>query len=151
MPIGNLLIYLSLLLTIIGIITCFLRLKTKKDKFIRYSKIITLLLFITISITLAYLYILFLSADISIEYVWQYTSITHPLEYKFAGVLAGMAGSLLFWIWAIITPWLYEEIKTIKKPVNEDIKDWTRIVLFIVITVMMSILILYDILSQTPI
>jgi cytochrome c-type biogenesis protein CcmF len=149
MPLGNLLIYLSLLLSIIGIIMCFLRLKTKKYKFIRYSKIITFLLFITISITLAYLYILFLSADISIEYVWQYTSITHPLEYKFAGVLAGLAGSLLFWIWAIITPWLYEEIKAIKKPVNEDIKDWTRIVLFIVITVMMSILILYDIFKPT--
>lgn len=146
---GNLLIYLSLLLTIAGIVISFLRLKTKEDKFLRYSRIITALLFSMISITLVYLYILFFTTDISIDYVWRYTSITHPLQYKFAGVLAGMAGSLLFWIWAIITPWLYEEIKTIKRPVNKDIRDWTRIALFTVMIILMFILILHDIFKPT--
>ncbi len=146
---GNLLIYLSLFLTIAGIIISFLRLKTKEDKFLRYSRIVTTSLFATISITLVYLYILFFTADLSIDYVWRYTSITHPLQYKFAGVLAGMAGSLLFWIWAIITPWLYEEMKTIKRSVNEDIRDWTRIALFTVMTILMFILILHDIFKPT--
>ena len=149
MPLGNLLIYLSLFLALIGIIISFLRLKTKEDNFLRYSRIITTLLFATISITLVYLYILFFTADISIEYVWQYTRITHPPHYKFAGVLAGMAGSLLFWIWAIIAPWLYEEMKTIKRPVNEDIRDWTRIALFAVMTILMCVLILHDIFKPT--
>ncbi|UCD13300.1 MAG: cytochrome c biogenesis protein CcsA [Thermoplasmatales archaeon] len=149
MSIGNLLVYLSLFLAIIGILLSFLRLKTKEDKFLQVSRIITTLLFATISITLVYLYILFIKADISIDYVWRYTSITHPIQYKFAGVLAGMAGSLLFWIWAIITPWLYEEMKTIKRSVNEDIRDWTRIALFIVMTVLIFILILHDIFKPT--
>ena len=149
MSAGNFLIFLSLFLAITGIVISFLRLKTKEDKFIRYSRIVTTSLFATISITLIYLYILFFTGDISIDYVWRYTSITHPLQYKFAGVLAGMAGSLLFWIWAIITPWLYEEIKTIKRPVNENIRDWTRIALFMVMTILMFILILHDIFKPT--
>ena len=149
MSTGNFLIFLSLLLAITGIVLSFLRLKTKEDKFLRYSRIVTTSLFATISITLVYLYILFFTADLSIDYVWRYTSITHPLQYKFAGVLAGMAGSLLFWIWAIITPWLYEEIKTIKRSVNEDIRDWTRIALFTVMTILMFILILHDIFKPT--
>jgi len=149
MATGNLLIYLSLLLAIVGIITSFLRLKTKEDKFLIYSRIVTIFLFTTVSIVLAYLYILFITADVSINYVWQYTSVTHPLHYKFAGVLAGMAGSLLFWIWAVITPWFYEELRTIKKPVNEDNRDWMRIVLFIVITILIFILILYDLFKPT--
>ena len=151
MSIGNFLIFLSLFLTITGIVISFLRLKTKEDKFLRYSRIITTSLFATISITLVYLYILFFTADLSIDYVWRYTSITHPLQYKFAGVLAGMAGSLLFWIWAIITPWLYEEIKTIKRSVNEDIRDWTRIALFTVMTILMFILILHDLFKPTAV
>jgi cytochrome c-type biogenesis protein CcmF len=149
MSIGTILIYLSLILAIIGIATSFLRLKNKKDKFLLYSRIITILLFVTISLTLVYLYILFFTADLSVEYVWQYTSNTHSIQYKFAGVLAGMAGSLLFWIWAITTPWLYEELRTIKKPVNEDIRDWTRIILFIVISILIFTLILYDVFKPT--
>lgn len=149
MSIGNILMYLSLILAITGIAVSFLRLKTKKDKFLRFSRIITTLLFATISITLIYLYILFLTADISFEYVWQYTSTTHPLHYKFAGLLAGMAGSLLFWIWAIITPWFCEEIKSVKKPINEDIRDWTRIALFTVMLILMFILSLYDVFKPT--
>ena len=146
---GNLLIYISLLLAITGIVISFLRLKTKEDKFLRYSRIITTSLFVTISITLVYLYILFFTADLSIEYVWRYTSVTLPLQYKFAGVLTGMAGSLLFWIWAIITPWLYEEMKTKKRSVNEDVRDWTRIALFMVMIILMFILSLYDIFKPT--
>jgi len=149
MSIGTILIYLSLILAIIGIVTSVLRLKNKKDKFLWYSRIITILLFVTISLTLVYLYVLFFTADLSIEYVWQYTSNTYSIQYKFAGVLAGMAGSLLFWIWAITTPWLYEELRTIKKPVNEDIRDWTRIVLFIVISILIFTLILYDVFKPT--
>jgi len=149
MPAGNLLIYLSFILVTIGIITSILRLKTKEYRFLQYSRLFTVLLFISISVTLVYLYILFLTSDISIEYIWQYTSTTHPIHYKIAGVLAGMDGSLLFWIWAIITPWLYVEIKTIKKPINEDIREWTRIGLFIVMLILIYILLLHDIFKPT--
>jgi len=66
-------------------------------------------------------------------------------------VLAGMAGSLLFWIWVIITPWLYEELKSIKKNVNEDLKDWTRIISFSVLVILLFVLILYDLFKPTAI
>ena len=150
MSIGNPLIYLSLILSIAGIIISFLHIKTKENNFLWLSRIITISLFATISFILIYLYILFFTADLSIQYVWQYTSVTHPPHYKFAGLLAGMGGSLLFWIWTIITPWLYEEIRTIKRPVDEDVRDWLRIILFIVMIILIFILIIYDIFKPTP-
>jgi len=149
MSIGDFLIYLSLLLAIIGIVISFIRIKTKEAKFILYSKIITACLFSTITIALIYLYILFITTDISFEYVWQYTSINHPIQYKLSGVLAGMSGSLLFWIWAIIIPWLYEEIKSRKIKENEDMKDWTRVALFSVMTILIFILSLHEIFKPT--
>jgi cytochrome c-type biogenesis protein CcmF len=149
MPAGNIFIYISFFLVIIGIFTSILRLKTNDYKFLQYSRLVTVLLFLTISATLIYLYILFLTSDISIEYVWQYTSVSHPIHYKIAGVLAGMAGSLLFWVWAIITPWIYVEIKTIKKPINEDIREWTRIGLFIVMLILIYVLLIHDIFKPT--
>jgi len=151
MSIGNLLMYCSIIFSIGGIILSVLHLKKKDKKYLNYSKIVTLLLFVTISIALAYIYFTFLTSDLSLEYVWRYSRVTHPIQYKFAGVLAGMSGSLLFWIWAIIAPWFYEEIKTIKKPNNESIQDWIRIVLFSVIVVLVFILLLHDIFKQTAI
>ncbi|KYK30507.1 MAG: hypothetical protein AYK22_03710 [Thermoplasmatales archaeon SG8-52-3] len=149
MPVGNLLIYLTFIFTIVGIITSFLRLKTKEDRFLMYSRIVTVLLFTTISFILVFLYILFFTADVNFDYVWRYTSVTHPFHYKFAGVIAGLAGSLLFWIWAIITPWFYEEIRIIKRSVNNDTRDWIRIFVFIVMAILIFILILYDLFKPT--
>jgi cytochrome c-type biogenesis protein CcmF len=151
MSIGTILIYLSLILAIAGILSSYLRLKTKEDKFLQYSRIITIFLFAMVTLTLLYLYVLFFIGDVSIEYVWKYSSITHPLQYKFAGVLAGMAGSLLFWIWAIVLPWFYEEMKTIKKYVDEDTREWTRIALFSVVTVLIFVLSLHDIFKSTAV
>jgi cytochrome c-type biogenesis protein CcmF len=150
MPIGNLPIYLSLVLALIGIIFSLFHLKSKNKKFIMYSRITTILLFATITTTLLYLYVLFITSDVSFDYIWRYSSTDLPLQYKFSGLLAGMSGSLLFWIWAIITPWLYEEIKMIKKPVNKEILDWTRISIFIVISLLMVILSLHEIFNRTP-
>ncbi len=150
MSIGNLPIFICLFLALIGIVFSLFHLKTKKKFFLFYSRIITILLFATVTTILLYLYILFLNSDVSFDYVWRYTSINLPIQYKFAGVLAGMSGSLLFWIWAIITSWSYEEIKRIKKPANMEILNWTRISLFIVIFVLMFILSLHDIFKTTP-
>jgi cytochrome c-type biogenesis protein CcmF len=157
MSFENLPIYICLILTLIGIIFSVLRLKSKNSNYISYARFITILLFVVITFTLIYLYYLFLVSDISIDYVWRHCSNDLALQYKFAGVLAGMAGSLLFWIWAIITPWFIEEIKTLKyslnkknkKSVDLDTLDWTRIFLFMVIFVLLFILNLHDIFKPT--
>ena len=96
-----------------------------------------------------YLYTLFLTSDVSVDYVWSHTKSTYPLIYKISGVLAGMAGSLLFWIWMMIIPWFYEEIKAIKRPVNKELMDWTRIALFSIMGVMLFILSLHNLFDLT--
>ena len=108
MPLGNLLIYISLILAFIGIVLSVMRLKNKGTKILLYSRLNTFLLFTTVSIAMIYLYTLFLTSDVSVEYVWNYTKSNYPLIYKISGTLAGMAGSLLFWIWMMIIPWFYE-------------------------------------------
>ncbi len=110
---------------------------------------ITILSFSVISITLLYLYILFFTGDVTVSYVWQYTRTSHPLIYKFSGVLGGMAGSLLFWIWAIITPWFYEEIKSVKKSIDFATRDWIRIAVFSIIAILTFVLSLHDIFKPT--
>ncbi|MCK5310362.1 MAG: cytochrome c biogenesis protein CcsA, partial [Thermoplasmata archaeon] len=88
--------------------------------------------------------------DVSVEYVWSHTKSNYPFIYKLSGTIAGMAGSLLFWIWMIIIPWFYEEMKAIKKPVDDKLMDWTRIALLSVLGVMLFILCLHNIFDLTP-
>ena len=150
MPSGNLLIYVSLILTFIGIALSVMSLKTREARFILYSRLNTVLLFTTISVSMIYLYVLFLTSNVSVGYVWSYTKSTHPLIYKVSGVLAGMAGSLLFWIWMMIIPWFYEEMKAIRRPVDRDLMDWTRITMFSIMAVMLFILCLHKLFDPTP-
>ena len=149
MQFGNVLIYISLILTFIGIVLSLIRLKTKDTKILLYSRLVTVILFTTISAATIYLYYLFLSSDVSVDYVWSHTKSNYPFIYKLSGTIAGMAGSLLFWIWMIIIPWAYEEIKAIKKPVNKDLMDWTRITLLSVMGVMLFILCLHKLFDPT--
>ncbi len=150
MEFGNALVNISLVLSIIGIILSILRIKTKQDNLEQYARMVSLFLFITISATLLYLYILFITSDLSVLYVWTYTDSSYSLVYKLSGVLAGMDGSLLFWIWLVILPWFYEEMKAIKKPKDTDLMDWTRVFLFGVLAVLLLILSAHEIFSLTP-
>ncbi len=150
MQFGNLLIYASLVLTFIGIVLTLIRLKTKDAKYLLYSRLVIVILFTTISSAMIYLYSLFLTSDVSVEYVWSHTKSNYPFIYKLSGTIAGMAGSLLFWIWMIIIPWFYEEMKAIKKPVDDKLMDWTRIALLSVLGVMLFILCLHNIFDLTP-
>ena len=143
-------IYASLVLTFIGIALTLIRLKTKDAKYLLYSRLVIVILFTTISSAMIYLYSLFLTSDVSVEYVWSHTKSNYPFIYKLSGTIAGMAGSLLFWIWMIIIPWFYEEMKAIKKPVDDKLMDWTRIALLSVLGVMLFILCLHNIFDLTP-
>ncbi len=51
------------------------------------------------SVTLFLLVYLFLSSDMSYNYVWQYSSTDLGSLYKLSGVWAGAQGSFLLWIW----------------------------------------------------
>ena len=140
MALGNLLVLAGIVISILGIIFSFLRLKTKDVMFTLYSRFTTFFLFILITGLMLWLYWLFISSDVSIAYVWAHTKPTYSIWFRLSGALAGMSGSLLFWIWMIIIPWFYEEVKATRRPADDDLMDWTRIFIFITLAVMLFIL-----------
>jgi len=114
------------------------------------SKLTSILLFATVTGALLLLYAYFLASDMSIKYVWEYSSVSLPLEYKISGVLAGMAGSLLFWIWCMTFSWFVEEINDFRKPKSTALMGWTRAIMMIIIAIFLYFLIIRDLFAETP-
>ncbi|UCE37336.1 MAG: cytochrome c biogenesis protein CcsA [Thermoplasmata archaeon] len=85
-----------------------------------------------------------------IKYVWEYSSTQAPLEYKIAGVLAGMKGSLLFWIWCMGFSLFVEEIIDLRKPKNKVLMNLTRAIMMIIIAIFLYFLITRDLFAETP-
>ncbi len=146
---GNYVIYLNIALALLAVVFSLLRIKGYGERFESFAKIASILLFVTVSFTLLYLYYLFLTSDVSVEYVWEYSNADHPLKYKLSGVLAGMAGSLLFWIWAVTIPWVEVELVSRKKGLDPKFMAWTRIGIMVVLLVLLYILSLHDIFKPT--
>jgi cytochrome c-type biogenesis protein CcmF len=114
------------------------------------SKITSIFLFITLTASLLLLYIYFITSNMNIEYVWEYSSTQAPLEYKIAGVLAGMKGSLLFWIWCMGLSLFIEEIVDLKKPKNKVLMNLTRTIMMMIIAIFLYFLITRDLFAGTP-
>jgi cytochrome c-type biogenesis protein CcmF len=140
MPEGNGIIYLGLVLAIVGVVVSILRFYTRDEKLIRVAQIASIALFGVLTASVAFLYYLFISGDVSYEYVWEYTKTDHELKYKVSGTIAGMAGSLLFWAWMIAIPWFYEELRAMRRPVDQDVMDWTRVAVLMTIIAFLYIL-----------
>jgi cytochrome c-type biogenesis protein CcmF len=85
-----------------------------------------------------------------IMYVWEYSSTQAPFEYKIAGVLAGMEGSLLFWIWCMSLSMFTEEIIDLRKPKNRVLMNLTRAIMMIIIAIFLYFLITRDLFAETP-
>jgi cytochrome c-type biogenesis protein CcmF len=96
------------------------------------------------------LYYYFIKADVSVGYVWKYTNTSYSLTNKISGVLGGLGGSLLFWIWMIIIPWFYIEIKSLRRPIDKDLMLWFRVILYATIAILLFILSLHKIFEPTP-
>jgi cytochrome c-type biogenesis protein CcmF len=156
MDIGALLLYLALILALGSGFFAFLQLISHKkgdssrmDVFGYYSKLTAILLFITVTVTLLLLYIYFITSNMDIRYVWDYSTTKAPLEYKMSGVLAGIPGSLLFWIWCIVLPWFVEEIIDLKTPKNQVLMALTRAIMMIISIIFISFLITRDLFAPT--
>ncbi len=156
MNIGTIIVYLSFVFALLTMILCIINLIAKwqkkkiPEKMPLVTKLFSILFFITISSALLLLYIYFITSNMDIEYVWEYSSSQAPLEYKIAGVLAGMKGSLLFWIWCIGLSLFVEEIVDLKKPVNKVVMNLTRAITMIVIAIFFYFLITMDLFAVTP-
>jgi len=150
MALGNGIVYLSLFLAIGGMITSLLRLRGWDRRFLDYSRLITFVLFFLITGIVVYYYYIFLTSDMTYQYVYQYSSVDLEAKYKFSAVLAGLAGSMLFWIWWIIIPWFIEEVRAMGRKVDSDTLDIARLVTFGVMAMLIYVLSTYDPFALTP-
>jgi cytochrome c-type biogenesis protein CcmF len=150
MALGNGIVYLSLVLAIGGMITSLLRVRGWDRRFLLYSRFITFILFFLITGIVVYYYYIFLTSDMTYSYVYQYSSVDLEAKYKFSAVLAGLAGSLLFWIWWIIIPWFIEEVRAMGRKIDTDTLDIARLATFGVLAVLIYVLSLYDMFALTP-
>ncbi len=147
---GNVVVYASLVLALAGIAASLVRLRTRGEGAAQAARWASVALFVLVTASLAYLYVAFIRPDVSIDYVWRYTREDHPLKYRVSGVLAGMEGSLLFWVWVALAPWLYEELTWRRRGVGQDLVDWTRVGVLSVVGVLLYVLALHDIFKPTP-
>ena len=149
MPEGNGPIILGMLLALAGIATSYLRLYTRDERLIQWSRWITIGLFMVVTGAMLFLYYLFITTDVSYGYVWQYTKADAPMKYRVSGTIAGIAGSLLFWIWMITIPWVIEELRSTRRSIDPDVMDWTRIAVFATITLFLYNLSIHGLFSPT--
>ena len=141
---GNGLIYLSIVLAFLGIATSVARLKGWDERMTDASRMISAGLFVTVTGMMLFMYYLFITTDVSYQYVWTYTMEGAELKWRISGTIAGLAGSLLFWVWMIVIPWLLVEIRAMRKPLDAAVLDWTRIATFVTIGTLLYVLALYE-------
>ncbi|PYZ93401.1 cytochrome C biogenesis protein [Salipaludibacillus keqinensis] len=95
--IGNVSIYLALLLSIYAFIAFVLGIKKQDQRLIDSGKGATMGIFILASISMTLMFYLLGSSQLQFQYVYQYSSTDLPIIYKLAALWAGNAGSLLLW------------------------------------------------------
>jgi len=150
MPAGSVAVDLAIVLALVGIATSLLRLRTRDGRLIAISRLLSMGLFLLVTGITLYLYYLFITADVDYAYVWRYTQAGYPLKYRLSGLLAGLDGSLLFWIWMITIPWAIEELRAMRRRVDADLLDWTRIAVLSTAAVLLYVLSLHDTFAATP-
>ena len=141
---GNGLIYLSIVFAILGIATSLARIYGWDDRMTVVSRMVSAALFATVTAMMLFMYYLFITTDVSYQYVWTYNMEGSELKWRISGTIAGLAGSLLFWVWMIVIPWLIVELRAWRRPVNAAVLDWTRIGTFATIGALLYILALYE-------
>ncbi len=166
MEIGTILLWLSLIITILVIVISFIFHMTKNKLFKNINLILTVLCSILLTIIYILLTYYFLTMNYNIHYVWYNSSKNVDWTLKLAGTWAGQEGSLLLWVWIIALSIGIEEIiqyfrqKKYQKniTVNDDEEndeettkpgslstyDWTRIIVMLVIIVFLILLLIKD-------
>ncbi|OGQ07528.1 MAG: hypothetical protein A3G32_01230 [Deltaproteobacteria bacterium RIFCSPLOWO2_12_FULL_40_28] len=73
----------------------------QKSALVKIGQRATIFTFALLTLSVCFLILAFVTNDFSIVYVAHYSNITLPLFFKFAGLWAGLDGSILFWVWLV--------------------------------------------------
>jgi cytochrome c-type biogenesis protein CcmF len=90
MGIGDLILYASLAAGLAGIVALY---KGVEKQARLFTRLFAALLLADFLLLMYY----FVVTDLTVSYVWQFSSKSLPLMYKLSAVLAGQQGSLLYW------------------------------------------------------
>jgi len=101
--IGNFAVVTALVLSLVGIVTPIIGLKTRNPSWIQTGRQAVTLVFILLSIGMASLIFAFVTRDFSVKYVMATSNSKLPWFYTVAALWGGHEGSLLLWVWILAT------------------------------------------------
>ncbi|MDO9518046.1 MAG: cytochrome c biogenesis protein CcsA [Methanosarcinaceae archaeon] len=138
---GNIVLYLSMLTAAVALFGLLLKELRNDDVYMGIVPWASRATFVLLGFDLLLLTYHFITSDFTIMYVWQFTSLSLPLVYKFAAVLAGQSGTLLLWSLIIFmcSTWI-AETKKWDNPFVRQVQIVTIItgMFFTVLTIMES-------------
>jgi cytochrome c-type biogenesis protein CcmF len=136
--IGNFAIYLALYVSLVGIALSYVAGRTGSKRFLHASRFAAYTVFGAVSVASAVLLHAFLTHDFSINYVAGFSDRTMPLFYLIGAFWGGQAGSLLFWIFKVVT--FTAACVYINRNSYQDFMPWVTMVCLSVTTGLLVIL-----------
>src|SRR5665648_290942 len=97
MPLGDTILYFSLLTSVLAIIALALKEYKGNDNIFKAVPTLTRLTAVALVFDILLLAYYFVTSNYTINYVWQYNSNDLAMIYKLAATLAGQQGTYLFW------------------------------------------------------
>jgi len=99
--IGNFAVITALVLSLVGIITPIVGLRTKNPAWVQTGRQAITLIFVLLSVGMASLVFAFVTRDFSVKYVMATSNTKLPWFYTVAALWGGHEGSLLLWVWIL--------------------------------------------------
>jgi len=119
--IGHFAVVLALVLSVVGIVSPILGLRTNRPDLVRVARQAVTMNFFLISIGMAALIYSFLTNDYSVKYVTATSNSKLPIFYKVAGLWGGHEGSLMLWVWILtaystLVVWIHWRTQPVTMP-----------------------------------
>ncbi|MBI0583979.1 MAG: cytochrome c biogenesis protein CcsA [Methanomassiliicoccus sp.] len=127
MSIGDVLLVLAALSALVACTAGALRLRRDDARLDAVSRYASLLAFASITASLLLLCYLFLTSDMSYEYVWSHSHTALDPFYKLVGVWAGGEGGLVLWTWFMAAFLAAEVVLERKRALNARFSSAFRV------------------------
>ena len=99
--IGHFSVVVAFVLSILGVVSSFVALRTKNADWVRVGRIAVTFVFVLLAVGMASLVYSFVMRDFSVEYVATNSNSKLPFFYTVAAVWGGHEGSLLLWVFIL--------------------------------------------------
>jgi cytochrome c-type biogenesis protein CcmF len=158
MELGTVLLYLGLIAGAAAVVASGLNLLLRREDLRRVGRLLGLAFAAILTLTFVLLAAYFLTANLSIAYVHNYTRTDYSLYYRWAGVLAGANGTILFWAWITALTFGVQELFWWRRERGEEgeaetgsatLKDWVRFIVLLFVLALFALVVRLDIFGPT--